>query len=264
VKYISPQVWASREGRVYQMARDYDLLLSIFPFEKDWYAKRVPNLRVEFIGHPMVERFTNDDSRFTSESTGDSSIANRKSQILLLPGSRVAELKRHLPVMLEAAKQISAKHDAQFKMILPDEQLRQLANEMIANLPNLEIQIGSLAESLSQATLAIASTGTVTMECAFFGVPTIAIYKTSWSTFQIGKRIVKVKYLAMPNLLADEEVFHEFIQDDATAENISHTAIDLLNRPERRAQIKQKLSRIVQSLGKPGASERAAKAILGL
>jgi lipid-A-disaccharide synthase len=264
VKYISPQVWASRESRVYQMARDYDLLLSIFPFEKDWYAQRVPNLRVEFVGHPMVDRFANDDSRLTRESGDDSSIVNHKSQILLLPGSRVAELKRHLPVMLEAAQQISAMHDVQFKMVLPDANLKQLADKLSALLPNLEIQIGGLAEALSKATLAIASTGTVTMECAFFGVPTIAIYKTSWSTFQIGKRIAKVKFLAMPNLLANEAVFPEFIQDDATAENISGTAMDLLNKPERRAKIKNKLAEIIESLGKPGASERAAKAILSL
>lgn len=262
VKYISPQVWASRESRVYQIARDYDLLLSIFPFEKDWYAKRVPDLRVEFVGHPMVERFTNDDLRFTRELAEDSSIVNRQSQILLLPGSRVAELKRHLPVMLEAAKQISSKHGARFKMILPDKSLQQLAETFSAFMPNLELQTGELPRALSQATLAIASTGTVTMECAFFGVPTIAIYKTSWTTFQIGKRIVKVNFLAMPNLLANEAVFPEFIQDEATAENISREAIDLLNSPERRAQIKERLNGIVESLGKPGASERAAKAIL--
>jgi lipid-A-disaccharide synthase len=267
VKYISPQVWASREGRVHHIARVYDLVLSIFPFEKDWYANRVPNLRVEFVGHPMVDRyagFATDDLRFTSASVGDSSIVNRQSQILLLPGSRVGELKRHLPGMLDAAKQISAKQPVQFKMILPDEKLKQLAVTTSTLVPGLEIQIGGLAESLSKATLAIASTGTVTMECAYFGVPTIAIYKTSWSTYQIGKRIVRVKYLAMPNLLANEAVFPEFIQNDATSENISRAAIGLLNQPERRAEIKEKLKGIVESLGKPGASERAARAILNL
>lgn len=266
VKYISPQVWASREGRAYQMARDYDLLLSIFPFEKDWYAKRVPNLPVEFVGHPMVDRYagiSNDDLRLTNEPSVHSFV-NRKSQILLLPGSRVGELKRHLPVMLEAAKQIAAKQSVQFKMVLPDEKLKHLAETTSAVVPDLEIQIGGLAESLSKATLAIASTGTVTMESAYFGVPTIAIYKTSWSTYQIGKRIVQVKYLAMPNLLSNEAVFPEFIQDEATPENISHEATDLLAKPKRRAEIKGKLKHIVESLGAPGASERAAKAVIDL
>ena len=102
VKYVSPQVWASRPGRAYRMPHDFDLLLSIFPFEKDWYARKVPKLRVEFVGHPMVGRFTNDDLRFTRPTSETASIGNRKSQILLLPGSRKGELQRHLPVMMGA------------------------------------------------------------------------------------------------------------------------------------------------------------------
>lgn len=266
VKYVSPQVWASRPARAEKMARDFDLLLSIFPFEKDWYAKRVPNLRVEFIGHPMIDRYAagtrSTASQISSEKVSDA--VEGVPTIVLLPGSRVGELKRHLPVMIEAAKQISAKQDVRFKMILPDEELKQLADSMSTPLPQLEIQIGGLAEALSQATLAIASTGTVTMECAYFGVPTIAIYKTSWSTYEIGKRIVQVKYLAMPNLLANGVVFPEFIQHEATAENISREAMELLNHPERRAEIKNKLAKIVESLGSPGASGRAAQTILNL
>jgi lipid-A-disaccharide synthase len=266
VKYVSPQVWASRPARAEKMARDFNLLLSIFPFEKDWYAKCVPNLHVEFVGHPIVDRYTVGTcftpSQISSEKVTDA--VKRIPTIVLLPGSRVAELKRHLPTMLETAKQVSAKQSVQFKMILPDKQLKQLANGIAATPPNLEIQIGGLSETLSQASLAIASTGTVTMECAYFGVPTIAIYKASWTTYQIGKRIVQVKFLAMPNLLANESVFPEFIQSDATPENISREAIDLLNNNERREGIKQKLRKIVESLGGPGASERAAKAILKL
>ena len=267
VQFVSPQVWASRPGRAEKMGRDIDLLLCIFPFEKAWYAKRVPNLRVEFIGHPMVDRyarFTNDDLRMPTEPAGESSNAIRNSQILLLPGSRVGELKRHLPVMLDAAKQISANQPAEFKMILPDEKLKQLAQQCSALLPNLEIQIGGLAESLPEATLAIASTGTVTMECAYFGVPTIAIYKSSWSTYQIGKRIIQVQFLAMPNLLANEMIFPEFIQHAATAENVSREAIELLKNSRRQGEIKVKLAKIIASLGSPGASGRAATAILNL
>jgi len=256
VQFVSPQVWASRPSRAEKMARDIDLLLCIFPFEKDWYAKRTPNLRVEFIGHPIVDRH--------GVQSLKSKIQSEKPLVLLLPGSRVAELKRHLPTMLEAAKQISANQSVQFKMVLPDEKLKQLANGMSVLRPNLEIQIGGLAESLSQTALAIASTGTVTMECAYFGVPTIAIYKTSWSTYQIAKRIIQVKFLAMPNLLANEMVFPEFIQNEATPENISQKAIELLNNSGRRDEIKVKLAKIIQSLGGPGASERAAKAILNL
>jgi lipid-A-disaccharide synthase len=173
VQFVSPQVWASREGRAGQIARDYDLLLSIFPFEKAWYARHVPKLRVEFVGHPMVERMQKEESRM--EKSGDLEAA---PQILLLPGSRTSELQRHLPVMLEALKLIQAgQPGVHAKMVLPGEDLAQLAKSS-GTPADLEIQTGHLPAALAGADLAIASTGTVTMECAFFGVPTVTLYKT--------------------------------------------------------------------------------------
>ena len=262
VQFVSPQVWASRPGRANKLARDYDLLLSIFPFEKDWYAKRVPKLRVEFVGHPMIGRFANDDLRFTQGLAGGASIVNRHSQILLLPGSRKSELQRHLPVMLAALKLIQEKLPvAKVKMVLPNPALVSLAKSLGANL---EIQIGELPWALAESDVAIASTGTVTMECAFFGVPTVALYKTSWLTYEIAKRIVTVKSLTMPNLLAGEPVYPEFIQHDATPENLSRAALELLQDEARRTQIKAQLGKIIASLGEPGATGRAAAAILSL
>lgn len=256
VQYVSPQVWASRPGRAKSMARDFDLLLAIFPFEKAWYAERVPELKVEFVGNPAADRFNVERSTLNVERS--------KQTVLLLPGSRIGELRRHLPVMLDALKKIlSAKPEVRARMVLPNEPLAQLAR---AGSPpaGLEIQIGNLADALAQSAIAIASTGTVTMECAFFGVPTVALYKTSWSTYQIGRRIIQVKHLAMPNLLANEAIFPELIQHDATAENIARAALDLLNDPQRRDAIRAKLAKVVESLGGPGASQRAAQAILRL
>ena len=262
VQFVSPQVWASRPGRADKLARDYDLLLSIFPFEKAWYAKRVPQFRVEFVGHPMIGRFTNDDIRFTSGLAAGASIVNRKSQILLLPGSRKSELQRHLPTMLAALKTIQEKlPTAKTKMVLPNPALVSLAKALGANL---EIQIGELPWALAESDVALASTGTVTMECAFFGVPTVTLYKTSWLTYQIAKRIVTVKSLTMPNLLAGEPVYPEFIQNEATPENLSRAALELLENATHRAQIKAQLAKIISSLGEPGAASRAAEAILSL
>ena len=146
-------------------------------------------------------------------------------------------------------------------MVLPNESLVQLAK-----LPgaNLEIQTGDLPQALAQADVAIASTGTVTMECAFFGVPTVTLYKTSWLTYEIGKRLVTVKSLTMPNLLAGETVYPEFIQNDATPENLSRAALELLQDDSRREKIKSQLAKIISSLGEPGAAGRAATAILSL
>ncbi len=265
VQFVSPQVWASRPGRANKLARDYDLLLSIFPFEKAWYAARVPQLRVEFVGHPMIGRFTNDDFRMTSGATKDASIAHRQPQILLLPGSRKAELQRHLPTMLAAVKLIRQQlPTAKVKMVLPNVVLKQMADNMSEPGAGVEVQIGELPWALAESDVAIASTGTVTMECAFYGVPTVTLYKTSWLTYQIAKRIVTVTSLTMPNLLAGETVYPEFIQNDATPEKLSHAALTLLQNESQRAHIKSQLGKIIASLGEPGAAGRAATAVLSL
>jgi lipid-A-disaccharide synthase len=275
VQFVSPQVWASRPRRANLLAADYDLLLSIFPFEKDWYAQRVPKLRVEFVGHPMMERFTNarplecgdvsplSIARHVAQC--QSADASAHSKILLLPGSRPAELRRHLPVMLGALKLIQEKLPvSRAKMVLPNNALKTIATSLSMLPPAVEIQIGELSKALAEADVAMASTGTVTMECAFFGVPTVTLYKTSWLTYQIGKRIVTVKSLTMPNLLANEAVFPEFVQNAATPKNISRAALELLQNEPRRAQIKKRLAEIVSQLGDSGASQRAAAAILSL
>jgi lipid-A-disaccharide synthase len=257
VQFVSPQVWASRPGRADLLAADYDLLLSIFPFEKAWYAERVPKLRVEFVGHPMLDRSQKSEVRSQNK--------NSAPTVLLLPGSRKSELQRHLPVMLGAMKLIQEQlPDVRVKMVLPDEDLKNLADKLFALPPDWEIQTGNLSQALMQADLAIASTGTVTMECAFFGVPTVTLYKTLWINWEIAKRIVMVKSATMPNLLANEEVFPEFIQNAATPENISRAALELLQDGARRQQIKVQLAKIISSLGESGASRRAASAILSL
>jgi lipid-A-disaccharide synthase len=297
IQFVSPQVWASRPGRAHLLAADYDLLLSIFPFEKDWYAKRVPKLRVEFVGHPMIGRFTIDDLRLTGRETeagrsrGNEAqtkekletphVVSYKSKILLLPGSRADELRRHIPILYEAARLIrTSNKTASFLMVLPNQNLADLAKtiwdskwtvpfsvdkeDLHESLRALKFQIGNLPQALAEADVAIASTGTVTMECAFFGVPTVTLYKTSWSTYQIAKRIVKVKWLTMPNILADEEIYPEFVQDAATAGHIAGAALELLQNEPRRIQIKKRLAEVVSSLGGPGATARAATAILSL
>ncbi|MGA3285469.1 MAG: lipid-A-disaccharide synthase [Verrucomicrobiota bacterium] len=261
VQFVSPQVWASRPGRANRLAADYDLVLSIFPFEKDWYAQRVPKVRVEFVGHPMVGRFDSVGTRCSASTDAQQRIPT----VLLLPGSRVDELRRHLPVMLDALKLIRGKlPSAKAKMILPNEGLKELADKLSAPPANLEIQIGNLPRALAEADLAIASTGTVTMECAFFGVPTVTLYKTSWFNWEIAKRIATVKWATMPNILANDEIFPEFIQSAATPENIAGAALKLLQDESRRAQTKKRLAEVVSTLGAPGASARAATAILSL
>ena len=257
VQYVSPQVWASRAGRARQLARDFDLLLSIFPFEKDWYAKQAPELRVEFVGHPIVDRY----ATFNRQSaTRDP----HSRLVLLLPGSREKELRRHLPVMVEAARIIAAKSPARFRMVLTNPDFVKLARSQIPASSELAIQSGGLAESLAEADLALASSGTVALECAYFGVPTVVLYKVAWPEYEIARHIVKVKHIAMPNLLAGETIYPELIQRAATPQNIAREALDLLENESRRKQTQAKLMQVIPLLGGPGASRRAAKAIVAL
>jgi lipid-A-disaccharide synthase len=255
VQYVSPQVWASRAGRAKSLARDVDLLLCLFPFEKDWYSQRYPNLKVECVGPPIFDRYAGFASAPVERS-------DKTPLVLLLPGSRTSELKRHLPVMVTALDQIQKQQPVRHRIVVPE----SLHVEKI--FPDLRrdlvVQNGGLAEALRDATIAISKTGTVMLECAYFGVPTVAIYKTSWSTALIGRHIIKVKYLAMPNLLADEPVFPELLQQDATPEKIASAALDLLQNESRRASVKAKLLQITSQLGGAGATNRAATAILKL
>jgi len=151
--------------------------------------------------------------------------------------------------------------NAKAKMILPNETFMDLVKSFE---PDCEIQIGNLAEALAQADAAIASTGTVTVECAVFGVPTVTLYKKALLGVALRMGIIKSKWFAMPNIMAKEEVFPEFLHNAATPENIANAALDLLLNEPRRKLIKDKLVPIVASLGGPGASRRAAQAITGL
>jgi len=256
VQFVSPQVWASRPSRAYTLAQTHDLLLSIFPFEKPWYAQRVPGLCVEFVGHPMIGRNSKPEVPTPKPESAPA--------IVLLPGSRRDEVRRHLPVVSGAFELIrQALPEARGQMILPNDTMAAAVREHA--LPaGLEVQIGGLNDALAAADLAITKSGTITMECAAFGVPAVVFYKTSWPTYLIGKQIVGVKYLAMPNLLADEEIYPELIQHAATPQSVANAALDLLRNESRCAVVKAKLARIIQSLGGPGAADRAAQAILSL
>lgn len=259
VKYVSPQVWASRPGRAQVMQRDFDLLLCLFPFEPAWYAARTPRLRVRYVGHPVLDRYPN----HTRDASAPS--ASGTQHVLLLPGSRGQELRRHLPVMQAACAQIQQRADCDFLAVLPTEALRDQADRILnSSNPTIRLQVGSLPEALQWASVAIASTGSVTMECAYFAVPTVALYRTSWLTYFLGKQLVTVPYLSMPNLLAGRVVMPEFVQGDATPEAISESASAILQDPKRAEQMRSDLREVISGLGKPGASGRAAAAIVEL
>ena len=143
--YVSPQLWAWKEGRVHQIANDIDLMLSIFPFEKDWYAERVPGFPVEFVGHPLVDRFPLSKPGEKSVPL-DPDLFTEQPTVLLLPGSRRREVDKHLPVMLEAAVIFSEKIKTRLRMVLPNREMHELAKRHIPTGTEIDMQIGGLAE----------------------------------------------------------------------------------------------------------------------
>lgn len=261
VQFVSPQVWASRESRVYQLQRDYDMILSIFPFEKPWYAEHAPRVRVEFVGHFLVDRFP-EGPRLRQQEPRP---VGPEARVVLLPGSRKSELAQHVPILIETARRILHQHKAVFTLVLPSEELRSaFASRINQSDININTQIGRLHDALARADLAIASSGTVTLECAWFGVPTVVLYKLNRLEYEIGRRIVKVPYIAMPNLLAGEAVFPEYIQNDATPAKLSEAALRFLKDTHLRAETRTMINRAVATLGGPGATRRAARAVLSL
>jgi len=262
VCYVSPQLWAWKEGRVHAIARNIDLMLSIFPFEKEWYAERVPAFAVEFVGHPLIDRFPLAKPDEKSMPL-DPDLFTEQPTVLLLPGSRRREIDKHLPVMLEAAVIFSEKIKTRLRMVLPSDEMLALARRHIPTGIEIDLQVGGLAKALGQASIAIASSGTVTMECAWFRVPTVVLYKTSPLTHALGRALLKVPHLAMPNLLAGEELFPEFIQSAANADNLAEASLRLLRDKAERTRILNGLDQVAAQLGEPGAATRAAQAVLG-
>jgi lipid-A-disaccharide synthase len=180
-----------------------------------------------------------------------------------LPGSRRGELRQHLPVLLDTVRLIRRERPARFRMVLPDRELADLATPFMADEP-VEIVVGDPGPALRPATIALSKTGTITMELAMFGVPAITFYKTSAITYWLGRQLVTVPWLSMPNLLANEPVFPEFVQSQATGATLARAALELLESDERRATVKATLRKVVDRLGAPGASARAARAVFEL
>lgn len=257
VQFVLPQVWASRPWRAFKLAETYDLLLGIIPFEKAWYAQRVPGLKVEFVGHPMVDRL--------AEAIRQQRRRNPAAPcVLLLPGSRRGEVQRHGPLVAGAFELLRREMPSvRGKMILPNEALAQTVRGL--RVPaGVEVQVGGMTAALAEADLAITKSGTVTLECAMFGVPAVVFYQVSLMNYLIARQLITVKYLALPNLLAGAEVFPEFIQSAATPESLARAALGLLRDESRRQTVARELVRIVTSLGGGGAPARAARAIATL
>lgn len=250
IYYISPQVWAWKESRVNAIKRDVDKMLVILPFEKEFYRKW--NYDVAYVGHPLVN--------VIGQYTSPGKLFENKDVIALLPGSRKQEILKKLPVMLEATKYFPLYHFVIAKAPGIEE---NFYNELLAPYSNVSFVVNKTYQLLSEAKAALVTSGTATLETALFGVPEVVCYKGSNISYQIAKRLVKIKYICLVNLIMDKEVVKELIQDDLTVENVTKELKDILSDPARQQQLKSDYASLKRLLGENGnASANAAKSIV--
>lgn len=250
IYYISPQVWAWKEGRVKDIKRDVDKMLVILPFEKAFYRKW--NYEVEYVGHPLV-------NVIGDFFPGNSLFAN-KNVIALLPGSRKQEILKKLPVMLQASVHFPQYHFVIAKAPGIEE---GFYNELLRPYSNVSFVVNQTYQLLYESKAALVTSGTATLETALFGVPEVVCYKGSRISYLIAKRLIKIKYICLVNLIMDKEVVKELIQDELTVENITAELKAILYDPERKRQLEHDYAALKKLLGEGGnASANAAKSIV--
>tara|TARA_Y100000813_G_scaffold189178_1_gene164120 strand:+ start:1054 stop:2139 length:1086 start_codon:yes stop_codon:yes gene_type:complete len=248
VYYITPQIWAWKESRVNKLRRDVDLLIPVLPFERSFFAKH--KIDVNYVGHPLIDALKDLDSK---------NIESEKPIIAVLPGSRKQEIASSLPIMMEVSKSFE-----NYQFIIAGapsislDYYRSITRD--SYMPVLSNKTHAL---LKECKAAIITSGTATLEAAILKAPQVVCYKTSFISYIIGKLLVKVKYIALVNLICDKEVVKELIQEDFNNDNLVKELNRILNK-KNRIQILSNYNEIIRLLGNAGASKRAAIAIKSL
>jgi len=238
IYYISPQVWAWRKERVKLIKKYIDKMLVIFPFEETFYKKE--GIDAAYVGHPLAEKLLHLSeidiySRFGLEP--------QKTLISLLPGSRPNEIKRHLKIMLEAKTLLEKKNSSlQFALI----KARNLPSYLFSTISDITVIDDFSYQVIKNSTLAITASGTATFELLLLEVPSVVIYRLSWPSYFLLKRLVKTEYISMANILCQEKVFIELIQNQANPFLIARTASSLLADPHKLSRLKLSLQKAKQ------------------
>lgn len=259
VYYISPQVWAWRQGRVRQIKAVVDRMLVILPFEEDFYRQH--GVAVEFVGHPLLEELPEPED--TAQARQRLAILDNGPVVALLPGSRKKEVSRHLPRMLEAMRLLADEVEGVRGVIpvastIPPE-LVQRAVERSGAPVTVVVEQATLA--LLAADAAVVCSGTATLQTALLLRPMLVVYRVSWLTYLILKGLVKVTHIALVNLIAGKAVAQELIQQRFTAANVATELRRLLSDPAARDSMRQQMRAVRDKLGAGGAAARVAEAI---
>jgi lipid-A-disaccharide synthase len=255
VYYISPQVWAWNKGRIPKMAENLDLMMCIFPFEREIFESA--GLATVFTGHPLV-----DELKDKQEDT-----IREQDLIGLFPGSREREVARLFPVMVETARRIHSQNpDWKFEAAAASDILAEQMSSIIldAKLPAflIKVKTGTSYSLMQRATTGVVASGTATLEAAALGLPYCLVYKISWPTWVIGKLLVKLDFIGLVNILAGKEVVEELIQGEAEPGNISRSIKRLMEDEGYREDLQKDLLSTAAKLGECGAHNRAASEVL--
>lgn len=253
IYYISPQVWAWKENRVRMMKKCIDKMLVILPFEKDYFSHKW-NWEVEYVGHPLVE--------VIEEFNAGAAMSQLAAQpvVALLPGSRKQEILKKLPIMLEVCKSFPA---YQFIVAKAPGVEETFYDELLRPYSNVSYVSNQTYHLLRQSKAALVTSGTATLETALFKVPEVVCYKGSPISYQIARRVIKVKYISLVNLIMDKLVVRELIQHELTVENLRQELNRLLTDEDRREELQRDYARLEDLLGKGGhASAKAARSII--
>lgn len=265
IYYVSPQVWAWRSYRAHSIRRDVDLLLSILPFEKDWYTARGMT-HVEYVGHPLVGSVSPNFDR--EEFCLRHDLDPAQPIITLLPGSRLKELVRILPPMLDAGAKISkTRPDIQYVLVIapnrdPTEAQKIISQRDAGSLPGtLRVIHHETREALAASDAAAIASGTATLEAALIGAPMVIVYKESPINWHLLGRLIQVAHYGLVNLVAGREVVTELMQNELNGEQLARELLGLLE-PAHNQRIRKELQDVSAKLGEQGASRRAAESIL--
>jgi lipid-A-disaccharide synthase len=262
IAYVSPSVWAWRQGRVKTIAKRVDELCCILPFEESWYRDR--GVRATFVGHPLLEQQPADEA--VRALRHDLLGGSNGPLLALLPGSRRFEVKQLLPAMLGAARQLSTELPTLRVAIPVAPTVRREVVEAYCRAAGVTPMLleGHARELLGAADAAIVASGTASLEAALARVPTVVTYRASFLTYLVFKLLVRAPFIALPNIIAGRQIVPEVLQRNVTSEVLASQVRPLLRSTPERAAMVDALTRVRASLGTPGASERVAASVLGL
>lgn len=257
IYYISPQIWAWGKSRIKKIARFVDLMIVVFPFEEKLYKDH--GINVEFVGHPMLEGLDNTSTK--AEFFEKHKLDERKTLIGLLPGSRLQEVEKLYPTMLEAVEKMrSNSTELQSVTSLSP----ALDKEIYSSIEQGKYAVHSTDthDVMKHSDLLIVASGSATLESAFFGTPLIIVYRLSPISWFLGNLLVNIKSIGLVNIVAGENIAPEILQSDLTADRLAEEALSIITNDNISSAMSDKLSGVKKLLGEPGASMKAAKSIL--